>query len=737
MSNLDKHGNILANDFMDIEIFPCSGGLAEGHRQAGIHFDLAIEWMVDHCDSYEQNLGHRPMQMDARDFLQMLVDGWRPPKPVRYLCADPPCTPWSRAGKRMGEQDPRDMLWGTCEIIKLLKPQAYLIGNVPGLDDGPNLPIVQSRIGALSQHGYCTADFARLDAVNYGVPQHRVRPWWFGHLEGPCIQWPIPTHGDPAVHRDQLSVPGVAALIPWITCDQALSFLSDEERGRPIKLRRRASNSAQHGSVPERPARTVGTSNLSDGNVILGPEQPRAKKRGGKNHGTPQGRRTTDKDAPAPTVTRAIHHTIIADRPPNIPFGMREEIFGPPAPLELAVVEPKKSNYRKEDDHRVRQADRIGDARKPSPTITAKTPRARAGAHATIDASTFTIQDRRGGVSGLNTMDKPSKALVKNTHGNGSVIVTAHPGHLPNTGDRPSQTVTAKQRGVGAEILVSSKHPAVRGDGPATTIRGGGEGHSAPIVVVSSKHPGSRPDEPSLTVRATDGAGNSRALAWPWNRPSTTVLGDPRLAPPGHHDESYSIMNTDGEGIVISERAASILQGFPDTLACACPGWQGKKRIAPWERANYPEACATCGQMYELVLWTFSGATKKTRFSQLGQAMPPPFAYAVASSVMRQFEKVVLSKLQARINNENRSDPTNYKCTVCDQYMERWSDFEESQHQGSRGCGGLVTYVGPSQHITDLINDLKKDDFPVIDKARDDDQERSRLRELARGFEGA
>lgn len=487
--------NNKADDFMDIEIFPCAGGMGEGFRRAGIVFDLMIEIEEEHCDSYEQNLGHRPTQMDARSFLEMLEMGWRPPRPVRLIVADPPCTPWSRAGKRKGMEDPRDMLWGTCEIIKHLQPEVYLIGNVPGLDDGPNLPIVQRTIGALSSSGYCTADFARLDAANYGVPQHRHRPFWFGHKRGPCIQWPAPTHGDPDELRDQETLPGIAALIPWVTCKQALGHLSLEELGRPIKLRKRTQNSKQHGSVEERPARTVGTSNLSDGNVILNPDQPRAGKRGGKK--TAQGDRVG----------------------------------------RLVLTEPtaRASGPRDRDRDRVPQCDRVNNPDKPSVTLTAKAARKGQGAHAVIPD--FTIQDRRGGVEGLNTLDAPSHAILRNTHGNGSIL------------------------------LLNDKHPPAQED-----------------------------------TRATSGGGAVRAMQWPWDRPSTTVLADERLGAPGHHDENFRILTTEGDGIVISEKAAAILQGFPET-------------------------------------WAFCGETKKVRWSQIGQAMPPPLAHAVASSVVVQIEK--------------------------------------------------------------------------------------------------
>lgn len=384
------------NPGLDIEIFPCAGGMGEGFRRAGVDFDMAIEIAEDHCDSYEANLHHRPFQMDARDFLKLARSGWRPGvQPIRMIVADPPCTPWSRAGKRMGESDPRDMLQVTCDLIAILRPLVYLIGNVPGLDDGPNLPITQRIIGGLSQYGYCTADIVRLDAANYGVPQHRVRPFWFGHLHGPCIQWPMPSHCDPA-ELEHPTLPGVERLLPWITCKDALGHLSMAELGRPIKLRKRNQNGAQHRSVEERPARVVGTSNLSDGNVLLSSDAPRSKK----------GKRDRD----------------------------------------------------------------------------------------------------RGRVAQGNT------------------------------------------------------------------------------------------------VRGSDGEGVNRALEWPWARPATTVLADERLPPPGHHDEDYAIMSTDGDGVVISELAAAILQGFPPT-------------------------------------WKFVGSSKKKRWSQIGQAMPPPLAHAVACSVVGQIAK--------------------------------------------------------------------------------------------------
>lgn len=251
---------------LNLELFCCAGGMAEGFRRAGVHFDVAVDFAPDHCDSYERNIGHRPLCMDARQLLADVLLGenrWT----VDLLVADPPCTPWSRAGKRLGTADERDMLEVTCALIAALRPRRYLIGNVPGLDDGTNLAVVQRHIGGLGKLGYCVRDFARLDAADYGVPQHRIRPFWFGHREGPCITWPVPTHGDP-LSLATLPLPGIEPLRPWVTCREALGHLSPEELGRPCRMRKRDCHGKQLGSVPQRPARVVGTSNLSDGNTL-------------------------------------------------------------------------------------------------------------------------------------------------------------------------------------------------------------------------------------------------------------------------------------------------------------------------------------------------------------------------------------------------------------------------------------------------------------------------------------
>ena len=290
---------------MNIELFSAAGGMAEGFRRAGIHFDLAFDVSPQACDSYAANLGHRPIQMDVADLLRMVEIGGARFRPIELLVADPPCTPWSKAGKRLGTEDERDMLEETVALIRHLVPERWLIANVPGLDDSGNWPTVQKTIGSLSAGArYWCIDFVRLDAANYGTPQHRVRPFWFGHAKDtPCIKWPEPTHCDPEDLRNE-TLPGMPKLNAWVTCRDALSHLSTKELGKPIRHTR----TKKHPECsPDKPASTIPTGgSRHQGNSIVVPY---------RGKGKAWYERKSAEDAPARTVTTKRNSRIELDWP--------------------------------------------------------------------------------------------------------------------------------------------------------------------------------------------------------------------------------------------------------------------------------------------------------------------------------------------------------------------------------------------------------------------------------------
>ena len=126
--------------------------MSEGFRRAGLPVTMAFDRDPDACASYAHNLGHSPIQMDVHGPLGSCCLRWTPGA-IDLLVADPPCTPWSRAGSRRGLDDERDCLLVTRDLILVWRPRAYLIGNVPGLDDAPNLPIVREATRTAARRG--------------------------------------------------------------------------------------------------------------------------------------------------------------------------------------------------------------------------------------------------------------------------------------------------------------------------------------------------------------------------------------------------------------------------------------------------------------------------------------------------------------------------------------------------------------------------------------------------------
>lgn len=338
---------------MNIELFGCSGGMAAGFLKAGIEFDFVVDRDPDACASYKANLGHQPVQGDVYDFYSGTL-GFVPEnatdahlagfscrgKDVDLIVADPPCKPWSTAGKRLGLADPNDCMAVTVNIICALRPRTYLIGNVPGLGGVANLAVQRQILTPLLAVGYCTADFQRLDAVNYGVPQFRKRPFWFGHLTGPCLTWPAPTNCDPK----QLctgTLPGLRRLEPWITCRQALSHLPQKAWGSPVILRW-AADSDHRASTIDEPAKTQTTNPNSDGCLV---------------------------------VTNA-HPPSYLDQPANV---VCAKDYGGPSCLSLSTNSKHPACFPDEPSHTIRNhsddkqsAVLVWPYNRPSPTITTK-----------------------------------------------------------------------------------------------------------------------------------------------------------------------------------------------------------------------------------------------------------------------------------------------------------------------------------------------------------------------------
>lgn len=218
-----------------VELFAGGGGLTLGTHLAGFTTEVVAEWDRWSCDTLRENRdGGYPLvrgidvqEGDVRDIDWSAVsDG------VDLVSGGPPCQPFSGGGKGAAADDKRDMFPATAEVIRQLRPRAFIIENVRGLTRSgfsAYYNYIQLRLGhpeLIANDGECWGDhFARLqaehtsvrsdlqykvlptlvNAADYGVPQQRWRVFFVGFRADVDAEWSFPqaTHSASALRVAQ------------------------------------------------------------------------------------------------------------------------------------------------------------------------------------------------------------------------------------------------------------------------------------------------------------------------------------------------------------------------------------------------------------------------------------------------------------------------------------------------------------------------------------------------------
>jgi len=200
-----------------IDLFCGAGGLSLGLTRAGFTPILAIDKNKSAVRTYTQNLGAHvaPIDLSVID----VADGMSLPEST-IIAGGPPCQGFSSAGMRQ-QNDQRNNLVGCfARIVVMLRPIAFIFENVEGFLTAEGGDRVIDLLAPLIDAGY-RIHLRKINAANYGVPQHRKRVIAIGGL-GWNPSFPAPTHsafGAPGAKR------AVKGLPPTPTLQDALAGL--------------------------------------------------------------------------------------------------------------------------------------------------------------------------------------------------------------------------------------------------------------------------------------------------------------------------------------------------------------------------------------------------------------------------------------------------------------------------------------------------------------------------------
>ncbi|MGK3107590.1 MULTISPECIES: DNA cytosine methyltransferase [Streptomyces] len=189
-----------------VEICAGAGGQAVGLHKAGFEHRALVEWDSHAVETLKANVKNWPWwdsgraeglkSQDVKDFLKS--DQYKSlelgEEGLTLLAGGVPCPPFSLAGKRLGEDDERDLFPAMLKIVKELRPKAVMIENVRGILEPPHVFIDYRRriLAELGSLGYLVPEvdpdwpierqeeamnsvWRLLEARNFGVPQLRPR----------------------------------------------------------------------------------------------------------------------------------------------------------------------------------------------------------------------------------------------------------------------------------------------------------------------------------------------------------------------------------------------------------------------------------------------------------------------------------------------------------------------------------------------------------------------------------
>lgn len=177
-----------------IDAFAGAGGISLGLKRSGWDIVFAFDHDPVAVETYRRNLGDEIRILDAevstpREILETagLTQG-----SCDLLVGGPPCQGFSL--QRRGESvDPRSQLvLRFVDLIVELRPRGFLMENVPAIATKRGRELLDALLSRTADAGYRLYE-QTLDAIDYGVAQHRRRTFIVG-LEAAAapFRWPQP-----------------------------------------------------------------------------------------------------------------------------------------------------------------------------------------------------------------------------------------------------------------------------------------------------------------------------------------------------------------------------------------------------------------------------------------------------------------------------------------------------------------------------------------------------------------
>jgi DNA (cytosine-5)-methyltransferase 1 len=241
-----------------VELFCGAGGTSLGFHQAGFNIILGIDIHSPSVETFRQN--HRSaaailgdIQLISQETVFEILKG----RHICVLIAGVPCQGFSLSNRKRYEKDKRNYLFlEFVKWVKLLKPTAVILENVPGLKKTANGAFVRAIKEAIEDAGHYAVESRTLNAAHFGVPQLRERIFFVGLPRGIRFSWPKPTHG-PGTKNRLLSVKDAIGDLPPLEPGETKTRYEKPPLCEYQRLMRQGSKCLKNHTAPNHPPSTI------------------------------------------------------------------------------------------------------------------------------------------------------------------------------------------------------------------------------------------------------------------------------------------------------------------------------------------------------------------------------------------------------------------------------------------------------------------------------------------------
>ena len=149
-----------------VDLFSGCGGLSRGFQKSGFEIVAAIDTWAPAVDAYNFNFDHSANEESITE------QSFLPNADV--IIGGPPCQGFSSAGLRKSGDERNSLVSVFSRLVARHKPKAFVFENVEGFLTGEKGHFLLDLLTPLIEVGYCI-HLRKINAANFGVPQHRKR----------------------------------------------------------------------------------------------------------------------------------------------------------------------------------------------------------------------------------------------------------------------------------------------------------------------------------------------------------------------------------------------------------------------------------------------------------------------------------------------------------------------------------------------------------------------------------